>query len=237
MADGVRKESGGSVAVTLALYGAAGLAKIKGNHRWFLARAGGAGRLVFQEEGYAIPEFGSVSPDAAAQKAYWNYCRYTATCCLEAEAAIENPNAEALQAILLGQAVEQVCLGVLYVFWGFRPKCHGLGCLLDWCGLCLDGAPSVFPQNTREERLLLGVLGARMEGLRYRQDPPSITDIEILRARAHRLLEGAVTWHMDRRSTGGDTAVKYLPPGPDEDFILDTLSVTPGWFSGWAQCA
>ena len=117
------------------------------------------------------------------------------------------------------------------MFLGFSSKYHRLDYLLDWCGLCFDGAPLVFPQNSPEELRLLGVLGARMEGLRYRQDPPSLTGIEILRARAHRLLElgnGAVPT-IGQNPSAVDTRTRRLPCGHDEDFVLDTISVTPRW--------
>lgn len=188
----VREKSLGTVTVTLLLYETAKLNRIKGNHRCFIDDVCTKGELVYGREGYRAHRFQSYpAPDIKAKEDYWRHCKYMAVCCLEAETAIENPNAEAVQAVLLHQAVEQVALGIIYFYLGCRPGYHGLGYLLDLCALCFPDVGDIFPRYTTEEQRRFSVLSKRMDDLRYRGVPPSITDIEILRARAHRFLNAA----------------------------------------------
>lgn len=189
----IGKKSEGKVTATVLVYRVAGLARVKGNHRHFLGEVLASGTVIFRKEGYAIPEFVTASPDDKAKMDYWNHCRYMAICCLEAETAIENPNAEPVQAALLHQAAEQVCLGLVYVFLGCRPNYFALGYLLELCELFLPDVADLFPRRSAEEQKRFAVLELRMESLRYRLAHPGITDIEVLRSRVHELLKLGVT--------------------------------------------
>jgi hypothetical protein len=199
--EAIAKKSGGCVTATVLLYRESRLARVKGNHQTFLDKIVRGADPLFVKKGYVIPESGNAAENNSAKVAYWNHCKYMAICCLEAETAIENPHAELMQAVLLRQAVELVCLGTIYVQLGCRPNYHELGYLLDLCAICLDEVRDIFPRNTSEESARFAVLSRTMETLRYRADLPSITDIEILRLRAHRFL-GAAGNMVEEQLTG-----------------------------------
>jgi len=196
--EAVGRKTGGSMTVTLLVYNAQRLSRVKGNHRVFLHRVVGGFEPLHVREGYAIPEFGSAVVDEKAKNDYWNHCKYMAVCCLEGETAIENPNAEPVQAVLLHQAAEQVCLGLIYNFLGCRPNYFELGYLIELCALFMPGAFDIFPRASAEEQGRFAVLSLRMESLRYRVGHPSVTDIEVLRSRVHRFL-GIATEAVDGR--------------------------------------
>lgn len=189
--DRLSQESSGKAKATVLLYDTRRLSRIKGNHRYFLSEAVAGAECLFAAKGYAIPEFGNDGYDPHARLQYWNHCKYMATCCLEAETAIENPNAEPVQAVLLRQAAEQVCLGLIYGFMGCRPNWFELGYLLDLCALFFPEADTLFPRTSPEEQARFAHLSLRMESLRYRLAHPGITDIEVLRSRVHRFLSAA----------------------------------------------
>jgi hypothetical protein len=186
--EAVAKKSGGLVTATVLVYRGSRLSRVKGNHRVFLDKVVGNSRLVFLKEGYVIPEFGNAVEDKLAKIAYWDHCKYMAVCCLEAESAIENPNAELVQAVLLHQAVEQVCLGLIYMFLGCRPNYFAPGYLLEICVLFMPDVAELFPRSSAEEKARFAHLELRMESLRYRLGHPGITDIEVLRSRVHAFL-------------------------------------------------
>jgi len=182
------KKSAGAITATVLLYQTSKLSRVKGNHRCFLREVTDFGESLYRRTDCIIPEFVTIKLDVSAKKDYWNHCKYMATCCLEAETAIENPNAEPMQAVLLHQATEQICLGLIYAFLGCRPNHYALGYLLDFCELFLPDVTDIFPRQSIEEKARFSKLELRMESLRYRLSHPSITDIEILRSRVHSFL-------------------------------------------------
>lgn len=186
--DVLLRETGGSAGATVLLYDTKRLSRVKGNHRYFLKEAIGGAECLYRKKGCAIPEFGAVTYDLKARLDYWNHCKYMAICYLEAETAIENPNAEPVQAALLHQAAEQISLGLIYGFLGCRPNWFELGYLLDLCILFLPKTGEIFPRGSAEEQRRFAVLSLRVEALRYRLAHPGITDIEVLRSRVHAFL-------------------------------------------------
>lgn len=185
----ILKKSEGKITATTLFYESKKLSKIKGNHREFLYRIISKTNCLYRKKEYVIPEFVNIKNDKKAKIDYWNHNKYMVICCLEAENAIENPNGEPVQAILLHQAVEHICLGLIYVFLGCRPNHFGLDHLLDLCALFLPEVDEIFPRFSEEEKLRFNVLSLRMESLRYRISYPSITDIEVLRNRVNNFID------------------------------------------------
>lgn len=184
----ISKKSEKKVTATVLFYESRKLSKIKGNHRRFLHGVISRTDCLYRKKEYVIPEFANVKDDKKAKINYWNHNKYMVKCFLEAENAIENPNGEPVQAILLHQAVEHICIGLIYVFLGCRPNHFGLDYLLDLCALFLPEVDEIFPRSSEEEKLRFSVLSLRMESLRYRIPYPSITDIEVLRNRVNNLM-------------------------------------------------
>lgn len=110
-----------------------------------------------------------------------------ATCYREAENAIENPNGDAVQVSLLHAALEQLCLGLIYVFLGYKPESFGINYLLRVCDVFTTLSGEVFPDRTIEDKRLLKVLGTNWQMIRHQPNlKMSITDVEVLRNRVSR---------------------------------------------------
>ena len=190
--DKVFKKSEGQLSVTMIVYDTHTLSKIKGNHRAFLHGVITNTECQFKKPNYVLPNNLEAPIDTTAKEKYWSHCKYMAVSYLEAELAIENPNGESVQVVLIHEAVEQICLGLIYVFTGCRPNYYKLDYLIDLCGLFFQEIKTIFPRNSEEEKARFSLLSRDTSSLRYRISSPSITDIEVLRARVNMLLQSSI---------------------------------------------
>jgi|GEM_PF-4303935 len=192
--DTVAKRSSGSCTITPIFYTATELSELTINERCFIHKITTGGQEIYRKEGF-VPTEWAVGPvwDLEAADKRWRYHKYTAISLLEAEAAVENPNGEAVQVVLLHAAMQHLCLGLVAVLLGHRPRHFALGYLLSLCACAADFAYEIFPIGSHDDQRLLKTLSASMNTLRYRKmKSPSITDVEILRRRAHDFREKAM---------------------------------------------
>lgn len=78
------------------------------------------------------------------------------------------PNdAEILKITFLHQTVEQLCLGLIHTFLGYRPNHFALGYLFDLCDLFTPIASELFPRKTQEELTILKPLFSSINDLRH----------------------------------------------------------------------
>lgn len=66
-------------------------------------------------------------------------------------------------------AVEQVCLGILYLFWEFNPTHHSLKYLLHLCSLCTDIPKSFFLANNYQAKRILYILSHAHHSMRFKR--------------------------------------------------------------------
>jgi hypothetical protein len=193
--ESIRQQSAGTCTVTLLVCETAAI-QCPGQHQWLLHNIMTEGfRLYRRRSRRALLHF-TETPGRNTQKIekYWNQRKYIATCFLEAENAIENPNGDTVQVALMHQALEQLCLGLIYVFLGHRPDNFGLAYLLGLCDVFTPLATEIFPQATEHDQRLLRVLSANHHTLRHKpQKQTSITDVEVLRSRVNDFLDRAVS--------------------------------------------
>jgi hypothetical protein len=81
-------------------------------------------------------------------------------------------------------ALQQICLGAIYVMLGLRPDCLKLEFLLDLCSNFSDAPDSCFPRKSEEDQRLFKKLINSLHDLRFRtSDGRSLVDVDILLAR------------------------------------------------------
>lgn len=87
---------------------------------------------------------------------------------------MQYPTGELVQEVLLHQAVEQLCLGLINTFLGYRPHYFALGYLFDLCENFSTLTTAIFPRYTMEDKRLFKRLTANLSQLRYSE--PENTD-------------------------------------------------------------
>ena len=91
---------------------------------------------------------------------------------------------------LISQAVEQLCLGLIYVFLGYRPKQHSLHHLVDLCSNFTQEVDHIFPRQTEQDKNIFSVLSKSSSTARFviksSVDP---ADCGLLHRKARLLLE------------------------------------------------
>jgi hypothetical protein len=193
MTETICQKFSGVYGVTLLVYPIDDVAR-QGSHSWFLHQVMQKGIRAYRCKSRKTL-LGKVQPafrDPKQLALYWDSRRYMATCFLEAEAAIENPNADTPQVVLMHVAIEHLCLGLIFLFTGYRPSSFGLSYLLRLCAIFTPIAEAIFPQKTKEDKRLLALLSQNIHTLRHRpHTETSVTDVEILRDRTHTFREQA----------------------------------------------
>ncbi|MBC9796798.1 HEPN domain-containing protein [Sinomicrobium weinanense] len=71
---------------------------------------------------------------------------------------------------MMHYALEQVCLGLLYVFWEFEPKIHTLPYLMHLCSHFTDIPDTVFPRTTYYNNYLYHLLCKGHKIMRHKTD-------------------------------------------------------------------
>lgn len=74
---------------------------------------------------------------------------------------------EAVSLSLLNQCMEQICLGLIHVFLGYKPAHSSLLYLLDLCGAFTDIAADIFLRETEEGRQQSKLLAEASQKARY----------------------------------------------------------------------
>lgn len=79
-----------------------------------------------------------------------------------------NPNdADILKITFLHQTVEQLCLGLIHTFLGYRPHHFALGYLIELCDLFTPIASELFPRKTKQELAFLKPLLRSINDMRH----------------------------------------------------------------------
>ena len=87
-------------------------------------------------------------------------------------------------------AIQQICLGAIYVMLGLRPEDTKLKYLLDLCSNFSDAPDSCFPRKNEEDQKLLKKLINSTQDLRFgTSDQRSLVDVDILLTRSRAFIQ------------------------------------------------
>lgn len=117
------------------------------------------------------------------------YRQHRASCFLAAAGEVAGDD-DATEISLQYQAVQQICLGSIYVMLGLRPDCLKLEYLLDLCGNFSNAPDDCFPRRSKEDQGLLKKLTNSLNEVRFRtSDRRSLVDVDILFSRSEYFLK------------------------------------------------
>jgi HEPN domain-containing protein len=120
----------------------------------------------------------------------WKQRYFRAEAFMDAAECIWIDQDETVVLSLISQAVEQICLGLIYVFLGYRPKQHSLHHLVDLCNNFTQEVDHIFPRTTEQDKNIFAILNKSSSSARFvvksTVDP---TDCGLLHRKARLLLE------------------------------------------------
>lgn len=120
----------------------------------------------------------------------WKQRYFRAEAFMDAAECIWIDQEETVVLSLISQAVEQLCLGLIYVFLGCRPKQHSLSHLFDLCLNFTTLVDTIFPRNTPEDLKIFQILARSTNNGRYLVDiSTDPTDTGLLYRRSKILIE------------------------------------------------
>lgn len=154
---------------TLLLHKNTSLRQLTSHQKWFFNHVLKEGRLVWQHPDF--PPYLHLDAEPVRNPAfsgiYWTNRLRIATTYLESELQIEGSGIECVQHSMLHVVVEQVCLGMIAVFLGYRPTHYSLEYLFDLCSLFTPLANEIFPRQTTEDKQLYALLTTNFGTLRH----------------------------------------------------------------------
>lgn len=129
------------------------------------------------------PSIGPAEQLEKIQRDYF-YRQHRASCFLAASGEVAGDD-DATEISLQYQALQQICLGSIYVILGLRPDCVKLEYLLDLCGNFSNAPDDCFPRRSKEDRCLLKKLTSSLNEVRFRtSDRRTLVDVDILFSRS-----------------------------------------------------
>jgi len=165
----ISQETEGRCKATLLIHTMKSARGDKAGQRYFFQNAINGGTLFFENRNGKFPFDIAIKTERNADKLrkYWQNRTCIALALLEAEFTIDNDNVDELKVSMLHQAVEQLCLGLIFVFLGYRPNHFALGYLFDLCDLFTPLASDFFPRKAKEEAAIFKELGRHASQLRH----------------------------------------------------------------------
>ncbi len=116
------------------------------------------------------------------------YRQHRANCFLAAAGEVAGDD-DATEISLQYLALQQICLGAIYVMLGLRPDCLKLEYLLDLCSNFSNAPDSHFPRFSKEDQRLLKKLITSLNEVRFRtSDRHSLVDVDTLFSRSEKFL-------------------------------------------------
>lgn len=167
---------------------------LKDNNRFFngILRSG---NLIYQQEGLSwgldLPHYDG-SRELSDARLSWYHRQQRAEALMVAAANITEDETGIVEAWLFNQAMEQVCLGFIFVSIGYKPNQPSLSYLFEICRCINPAIEEVFPTAGPDDKAIFNLLVASVESIRY-QIVISIhpTDLGLLHRRCCSWMEKA----------------------------------------------
>jgi HEPN domain-containing protein len=120
----------------------------------------------------------------------WKQRYFRAEAFMDAAECIWIDQDETVVLSLIAQAIEQLCLGLIYVFLGYRPKQHSLHHLVDLCSNFTQEVDHILPRQTEQDKNIFSVMNKSSSSARFIiNSPVDPTDCGLLHRKARLLLE------------------------------------------------
>lgn len=191
----INQHEGINASVTLLVHSKESVVEaLKENNRFFneILRSD---KLIYRQEGLPIdmelPDYDR-SKEFSDAKLFWYHRQQRAEAIIAAASNITEEETSVVEAWLLNQVMEQICLGFIFVSIGYRPNQACLDHLFDICRCINPAIDEVFPTARKDDRAVFNTLTAAAIDMRHR-DAIAIhpTDIGLLHRRCSSWMEKA----------------------------------------------
>ncbi|RZJ78092.1 MAG: HEPN domain-containing protein [Flavobacterium sp.] len=157
--------------VVVQAHGAEALKQNLAQSNYYFATVLNQGQLLYSNNGVlCLEEMTNLQPEKrlAQAKLHWKHRGKMANgFLLAADRALEEDH-EAVCLFLLHQVIEQACIGLIWVFMGYKSDMHNLRRLLYVCA-CFSKKPMQHFMGTPENEIMLGVIMKSYSEARYRE--------------------------------------------------------------------
>lgn len=117
-------------------------------------------------ETHGLPDY-DPDKELSSSKLHWYKRQQRAEALIIAAVNITENETELVEVWLLNQAMEQICLGFIYVITGYRPNQQTLAHLFSICRCINPIIDEVFPTGTEDDKEIFNTLVSSKRDLRY----------------------------------------------------------------------
>src|SRR5690606_34989150 len=120
---------------------------------------------------------------------------------LALEYQLESDNASLMEVSFLHQAVEQLCIALIYKHMNYYPNHFHLGYLLDLCKGFTSIGEEVFPRDCEQDQVLFKILSRPLHDTRFKTlDKYKRYQVEVLEYRCREFYDKATALLLDGKS-------------------------------------
>jgi hypothetical protein len=165
----IKSKTSNSCTATVLLHKVTSLRHRTGHQLYFFYQVITKGLLVYENTKYPPDFHFDKIPyrNVKASKIYWKGRHVIADTFLDSEYQIDRSDAELVKETMMHIAVEQICLGLIDVFLGYRPSHHSLNYLFDLCESFSSLTAEIFPRRTEEDIKIFNLLAAHLSAMRH----------------------------------------------------------------------
>ncbi|WP_324719906.1 hypothetical protein [Salinimicrobium sp. HB62] len=192
----ITEKSNGGISTTIILTSSKKVEQAlqKGNE--FMQRVLNSGTVIFTESGPSLDVSApfKITAESISQKRRDFFKRNHRAKCFLTAADIVSGDDDATEISLQYMALQQICLGAIYVLLGLRPDCLKLEHLLNLCSNFSNVSDNCFPRWSQEDQELFKKLINSPNEVRFRtSDRRSPVDVDILYSRSENFVEAMAT--------------------------------------------
>lgn len=157
--------------VVVQAHGAAALNQNISQSNYYFAKVLNQGQLLYSANGVlCLEEVPTPRPEKrlAQAKLHWKHRGKMANGFLLAASIALEKDHETVCLFLLHQVIEQACIGLIWVFMGYKSDMHNLRRLLYVCA-CFSKKPMQHFMGTLENEIMLGIIIRSYSEARYRE--------------------------------------------------------------------
>ena len=192
MSNLISQKTDGKVATTIILTSAKKVTQAlqKGNE--FVQRVLNSGTIIYSDPNsfFNVSASIKITPERLDQIRGDFFIRNHRANCFLTAADIVSGDDDATEISLQYKALQQICLGAIYVMLGLRPDCLKLEYLFDLCSNFSNVPDNCFPRWSPEDQQLFKKLSNSPNEVRFRtSDRRTPVDVDILYSRSENFLE------------------------------------------------
>lgn len=188
----ISQRTNGKLATTIILTSSKKLKQALQRGNEFVHSVLNSGTVIFSnpEFSFDVPDLFRVTAEKLEKLRGEFFLRHHRATCFLAAADHVSGDDDTTEISLLYQALQQICLGTIFVMLGLRPDCLKLEYLFDLCRNFSNAPDNCFPRWSPEDQRLFKKLVNSPNEVRFRtSDRRSLVDVDILFSRSENFLK------------------------------------------------